>query len=147
MLLTHSILLLHHTCKKTCAIFTLILSGVQGESSEFLWYILNNKPIVKKIPIKPVNIIRIYDTVQKKIASQAIYGLSEFALRLPNSNPLNGFCSQIFRGKESKISLEEGKWFQGTAEQFGLGAFQLQPFYSFNPFLYAYPLSCVDRVI
>lgn len=71
-LLTHSILLLHHTCKKTCAIFALILSGVQGESSEFLWYILKNKPIVKKIPIKPVNIIRIYDTVQKEIASQAI---------------------------------------------------------------------------
>lgn len=72
MLLTHSISLLHHSCKKSCAIFTLILSGVWEENSEFLWYILNNKPIVKKIPIKPVNIIRIYDKVQKEIASQAI---------------------------------------------------------------------------
>lgn len=45
--------------------------GVRRES-EFLWHILNNKPVVKNIPIKPVNIIRIYDTVQKQIASQAI---------------------------------------------------------------------------
>lgn len=76
MSLTRSISLLYHSCKMPVAIFTLILSGVRGGegggSSEFLWYILNNKPIVKKIPIKPVNIIRIYDTVQKEIASQAI---------------------------------------------------------------------------
>ena len=47
-----------------------VVVGVGG--SEFLRYTLNNKPIVKIIPIKPVNIIRIYDTVQKEIASQAI---------------------------------------------------------------------------
>lgn len=73
MLLTDSVSLLRRSYKKSCAIFTLILPSIRGGGgSEFLWYVLNDKAIVKDIPIKPVNIIRIYDTVQKEIASQAI---------------------------------------------------------------------------
>lgn len=112
MLLTHSLSLLHHSCKTSCAIFTLIQSGVRQESSEFLRYILNNKPIVKKIPIKLVNIMRIYGIVQKEITSQAV----EACQNLPSGSQVvtsKLVHSQIFRRKESKISLGKCKWFGG----------------------------------
>ncbi len=42
-----------------------VLSGVQGGSSEVLCGTFKmTKPIVKNIPIKPANIVKIYDTIQ-----------------------------------------------------------------------------------